>query len=1090
MFLFAFAPPAPSPDPSPAGAAADSVWQSPEVVAAFIAAVIGLIGLVAGVIQWKKSQGAQRRLDRERADYEDRLARDRADGEADRLRREAAEEAERSRRETTEAAAAYKVELVSELKALRVLDMARPLDLRALYVQVRIREDESRRYVADEEIEALAAGRPAELLRATAERTVAKHADAVAPEEALSRYQRVVIVGDPGAGKTTMLKHLAFRIARDESNTLSGTPIFVELRRFIDSGLDDILEFAVRECVHRYGFTGAGEYLRERLDQGDVTLLLDGLDEVLGGSDAEQARDAYRKVAAEIERVCSRHPRTPIAVTCRRAGFNGGLDRFQVLEVLDFTWEQSRLFLGNWFTGRDRELRDLVSSLGGNVRMKTLAANPLILSLIAIVYENDLEIPERRSELYHRCLDVLLKEWDSRRGIRRYARFTTDRKRDLLEELAWHFHVRGQRYFPEPEVLDMIRDFLPTIGLDDADPAEILREIAANYGLLREQAAGWYGFWHLTIQEYLAAVWANEHFAEARDHVLRYRHDPWWEEVLLLLAGRMSDATDLLLGIAGSPGRQAAPRVPIVAGDDILCRDLLLLGHCLLAAPRIKMAGLRAGIVDSLWVAFTERDEGYVIEESSRILVGLSASRVRAFFGEETTALNYQCKIAMARALGEYGEEATVVALADEVALDSWTMIPESIIRGMHDRGISAARRIATEVLDSAMAPDRITALSSLLCECLKVLSDTDGKAAVRYVRALTPYIVELNASKDLRRKLPAVQMLSGIAYVAMHHGHREYLDLLDRFLERGIPPVGEEDPWVAVVALNRPGDEAATIDTVLALTPFVTPEAISRVTEFWTESLQVAAIDRFVTLAGQSCWWIYNLLAGLPARPELLRKAIDELHFGDPDKRDALVTLLARGGDGQASRDLRASFRRQFTADSFNGYLLVRQVHTLVDLGLTDSVLAEVRAALARAASSGDLDAVVFARWAGLVPRTQLDAMAGLLWPIFERLGPGLLRTDPRRYAETIRVITCRATAARVMALEFPDGPDLGSVVSALGNVVDAELLPTFVEFWRRLDLDHGFFRDETLTLVLLRLNHRLYADGRLVPAVESAPA
>src|SRR5207248_11474514 len=108
---------------------------------------------------------------------------------------------------------------------------------------------------------------------------------------------------------------------------------------------------------------------------------------------------------------------------------------------------------------------DLIDRLRRNARIQALAANPLLLSLIVLVYEAQLDLPDRRAELYKRCIDVLLAEWDARRNIRRRREFKPEHKRQLLTEVAWHFHRQGKRYFPEKELLDVIADFLPKVRL-------------------------------------------------------------------------------------------------------------------------------------------------------------------------------------------------------------------------------------------------------------------------------------------------------------------------------------------------------------------------------------------------------------------------------------------------------------------------------------------------------------------------------------------------------------------------------------------------------------------------------------------------
>ncbi|MFJ8785360.1 NACHT domain-containing protein [Streptomyces sp. NPDC102476] len=603
------------------------------VVTALGGLLVAMIAATVALFQVQRAQNlerekirletaAQMRLKEQEWEHERHLTereRRRADREAEQERERAAERVA-ARRSTLDAgAAAYCGRMVQELSTLRILDMSRPLRLERLYVQVGVQEQQPLRFLSADEVDRRTRRLAPDLTRpyreASAEqehkrrraeaREAAAEAQAAtvhtyAPIDALQRYRRIVVVGDPGAGKTTMLRHLALRMATQaEHETLPELPAYVELFRFVESGHESLLDHLAEQWAEQYGFEDARDYIVERLTDGSAALLLDGLDEVLGGESAQEAESAYRRVTAELARLASRFPRAPIAATCRRQGWRGGLPQFQVLEALDFEWPQIETFVANWFGAADRRRAGLVRALSANGRLQTLAANPLLLSLIAIVYERDLELPERRAALYQRCVEVLLREWDAHRKISRYSRFTTDRKQDLLKEIACHYHQRGLRYFPEDDLLDQIARFLPTIDLAPEDSRAILDEIAAQYGLLKPQAHGWFGFLHLTLQEHFTAAALLERGAEGVRQATAARDDPWWEEVILLLAGVLPDATPLLAGLL-QPDNDTGDLLHL-AGDDLFHTDLLLAARCLTGSPRIADVVLRRRIVAAVW---------------------------------------------------------------------------------------------------------------------------------------------------------------------------------------------------------------------------------------------------------------------------------------------------------------------------------------------------------------------------------------------------------------------------------------------------------------------------------------------------------
>jgi hypothetical protein len=552
----------------------------------------------------------------------------------------------------------YRDRLVGELRSLRILDMVRPLDLERTYVRVRVEAAQPMRYADAQEMAALAQGNPNRLFELSQDKFAQEKDESLLPEEALKRYRHMVVLGDPGAGKTTMLKYLCLLSARAKLSGFPDFPMFVTLNRFAKASQENLLDFITAEVAERYGFPQLRPYLEPRLENGSVLLLLDGLDEVSVGS-PEEAEAAYRRATEGINRLATRYPKCPIVVTSRQAGWKGLLaPSFAAMSVLDFTWQDIQHFVNNWFGEGSDRARRLQAVLSQQVRMQALAANPLLLSLITIVFERDLELPERRAKLYERCVQVLLSEWDAHRGIKRASQFTTDRKRDLLEDIALHYHLQGLRYFPKDDLLQVIATYLPTVNIPAGQARLVLDEISAQHGFLKEQAAEWYGFLHLTLQEYYTAVSLDK--GSHLDLALAHLHDPWWEEVILLLAGMLKDATPLLDAVVSDQ-------------DDIFFGNLLLAGRCLAGTPRIGRVELRERIRAALTSLIEDEGQHWLPRaQAVKTLGEADAERGARYLLNLLHAedLRWQVRAAAADALGAMGRKAIVpdllALLADE----------------------------------------------------------------------------------------------------------------------------------------------------------------------------------------------------------------------------------------------------------------------------------------------------------------------------------------------------------------------------------------------------------------------------------------
>jgi len=464
--------------------------------------------------------------------------------------------------------------------------------------------------------------------------------------EALNSYPTLLVIGAPGAGKTTLLKYLALTFVRDEGlgrlqlheNRL---PIFVALRdfsRYLDnlSKAGELLDFSpqlldrfINDHLRMVGpqLQVPTDFITSHLQNKSCIVLLDGLDEV-----ADSAKRA--RVAEAVASILVFYRGNRFVITSRPRGYEGEpKQRLSPLcaqfTIRDFDDEDVSEFASNWYEAvtRDRlgdtseavaESRlgteDLLRAIYSDKRVKALAHNPLLLSVLAMVHQRGVGLPQRRAELYDECTDLLLGYWDQTKGgeaareLALYGELSRSEKRALLEPVALWFHERGAQGLEADKkdlMVQIASQFRTTFGDTEAKAtrrAELFLEIIdERAGLLVERDAGVYAFAHLTFQEYLAA----RAIADREDYVnyTKWRlHDPWWREVVLLEVVHLSDVrsggnrarkltSDLIWSIYTAGSRLEA----------VLRRDLLLAARCLSDAGKLGVPEeLRQTITDEL----------------------------------------------------------------------------------------------------------------------------------------------------------------------------------------------------------------------------------------------------------------------------------------------------------------------------------------------------------------------------------------------------------------------------------------------------------------------------------------------------------
>jgi GTPase SAR1 family protein len=366
--------------------------------------------------------------------------------------------------------------------------------------------------------------------------------------EAVERHDKLMLLGKPGAGKTTFLKWLALQCNEGKFNQ-NRVPFFVTLKEFAETeGLPTLLSFIAKQLTE-CGLENVMELGSKILQAGRAIVLLDGLDEV-------KAQDQDR-IIRTICHATQNFDGNQYVITCRIAAKEYIFETFTEVEVADFDDKQIADFAHQWFQRKDPiKIEEFSKELQAFPGLYELATNPLLLTLLCLVFEEGGRFPANRSELYKEGLDVLLKKWDAKRNIKReevYKQLSLQRKEDLLSQIAYEAFEQDDYFFKQRFVEEQIQNYirnLPNARTDLKalyfDSEAVLNSIVAQHGLLVERARGIYSFSHLTFQEYFTARWFKENadgdFGDLVIHIINKQ----WREVFLLTVGMLKNSNQLL----------------------------------------------------------------------------------------------------------------------------------------------------------------------------------------------------------------------------------------------------------------------------------------------------------------------------------------------------------------------------------------------------------------------------------------------------------------------------------------------------------------------------------------------------------------
>lgn len=413
---------------------------------------------------------------------------------------------------------------------------------------------------------------------------------------------RFLIAGEPGAGKSTMLRHLCHEWAslpEGASRADAPVPVFVSLARFAESQADDLLGLAVRLTP---GADGAPiprlkadlEGLAAASEPGRLWLFLDGLDEVRNGQGG---------VIQRIQTWAAAHPGVTIVVTTRPRDKCALDATFTSAEMRPLGRAEQRRLLEHWLIGWETSADAAWRAIEAKPKLGALTGNPLMLTLIAVLVREDAtSLPPTRVKLYEQAVEILL----TRRHQRREAQDVAPVKnvplaKLLLSEVALALHLRGgENWAVQTEVEDAVWAFrkakrgayprVIAVWGTHAMALEDIHAVSGLFGPLDGDRERW-RFLHRSFREYLAAV-----ALRSRKVVSKYLRPPplldtngdesdrpdeltvagWWGETCAFLAGMVDDPIALMRALRAEDARlfgrviQNAEGLPILPTLDFL----------------------------------------------------------------------------------------------------------------------------------------------------------------------------------------------------------------------------------------------------------------------------------------------------------------------------------------------------------------------------------------------------------------------------------------------------------------------------------------------------------------------------------------
>jgi hypothetical protein len=370
----------------------------------------------------------------------------------------------------------------------------------------------------------------------------------------LKSAKNLVVLGDPGSGKSILVRSIICDILLKSRSTPEQfhdfIPFRIELRKYlafkttyngtVTSYLKNILETEYQ--IPNLTTT----LVQSILSQNKCIVFFDGLDEIFDVTDKIGTKN-------DIENFNNSYPDAFVIVTSRIIGYEEARlneEVFNELVILQFNDRQVDEYVNKWYAKEEQNKEIRKREVKGFLDRKheidnELIKNPLLLSLIVIIYRNILKLPESKLEIYQSCTKTLVDKWDASKDLQiKLDPAIIRNKEKLFADLAyWQYHHLSSKSLLityEKAKGTIAKSIQEKLKLNDEQLAE---ELAENFMVYAQKRSIYFenNFTHKTFLEYYTAYWIysnfeKKHRVEERDGLIsKYISNSFWFIVLELL---------------------------------------------------------------------------------------------------------------------------------------------------------------------------------------------------------------------------------------------------------------------------------------------------------------------------------------------------------------------------------------------------------------------------------------------------------------------------------------------------------------------------------------------------------------------------